>query len=117
MALQEQDARPGILQDVSNLLRGQPDVERQQDGARLDDAVVGLQQAVTVGAQESDAVAGLNASLSQRACKLAHALGELAIGEPLFPAHHGGPLWKLLYGVAKKTNRCQRNVHGELRLG
>ena len=48
VAVEEDDLRRRVLEDVPDLVRRQPDVDRIQHGARLDDAVVRLQQVVGV---------------------------------------------------------------------
>src|SRR5205085_10268652 len=106
-----QHAGARIVQDVGELLRSEANVQRQKDRAAFDDAIVGFQQAVTIGAQKGHAIARLNSGLSQSASKPRNTLGKLSIGKPLFSTDDGGPLWILLRGVAKKANCCQGNVH------
>src|SRR5689334_5913216 len=111
MTLKKQHTRAGIIQDVGEFLGREADVERQQDSAGFDNAIVGFQQPMTVGAEERHAVPRLNSSFSQGACKAAHSFGKLGIGKARFSANDSGPVWRLLLGVAKKTNRRQRNIH------
>src|SRR5256884_1714755 len=54
MALQEEHARAGVIQDISKLLRSKPNVQRQQNGSRFDDTVISFEQAMAVGAQKGD---------------------------------------------------------------
>ena len=117
MALHEEHARAGVIQDISKLLRSKPNVQRQQNGSRFDDTVISFEQAMAVGAQKGHAVARPNAGFTQGACKPAYARGKLRVGKPLFSTHHCGSLRILLLGVAEKANRCQRNVHRRWRLG
>jgi hypothetical protein len=71
---------------------------------------------VTIGAEESDAVAGPDASLSQRSRKTICAIGKFRIGKFLMIANHRGSARVLLLCIAKEAQRGEGNVHGVPRL-
>src|SRR5271156_3117666 len=47
LLLHEEDRRAGIIQNVGQLFRCEPDIQREQNSAGFQNAVVGLKQAVT----------------------------------------------------------------------
>src|SRR5229473_6369347 len=79
--LNKEDCRPGIIQNVAQFARCEPDVEREQHGAGFWHSVVGFEQAVAVAAEERDAIAGLNTSLAQSSRKTAGAVSELRVSK------------------------------------
>src|SRR5215469_796965 len=108
----KQPPRARVIQHESQFLGSQTNIEGQQHGARLDHAVVGFEEAMTVGAEKRDAVAGLDSRLAQGAGQPAGALGELRVSEPFFSTDHGGALRILLLRVAKETDWRQGYIHG-----
>src|SRR5207245_11166310 len=112
LLFQEKHCRSGIIQEVGELMRRKPDVQRKQYCARFRDAIVGLQQAMAIHAQEGDAVAGLDAGLAQSARKTANTLGKLRICKPLVSAHDCGFARVLLLCIAQKAYGCKWDVHG-----
>ena len=108
----KQQPRARIIQHESQFLGSQPNIEGQQHSARLDHAVVGFEEAMTVGAEKRDAVAGLDSRLSQGAGQPAGPLGELGVGEPFFSTDNGGALRILLLRVTKEADGRQRYIHG-----
>src|SRR6266568_4626059 len=79
--MEEDDLRGGVVKDPRNLVRREPDVDRIEDGSRLDDAVVRLEKMMGVERDERDAVAGPDAELDEGVGKAMGARRELAIGE------------------------------------
>src|SRR4029077_3227509 len=65
LLLNKQNRWLRIIQDEVQLARCQPDIQGQQNCTGLEHSVVRLQQAVAIGAEESDAIASLDASLPQ----------------------------------------------------
>ncbi len=61
----QQHARAGMIQDVFQLQRRQPDVQRHHDGARQHHSVIAFQQLMRVEAEIGDAVAALDAVLCE----------------------------------------------------
>ena len=76
---------PGIVEDVGQFGRSEPDVEGQQDAVGFEHAVVRLEQAVAVGAEERHAVTlpPLGPGVHR---PTGGAIGELGIGESLVAA-------------------------------
>jgi hypothetical protein len=66
---------------------------------------------VAVGAEESDAIAGLDARLTQSSRKTAGAVSELRVRKALLIADHRSSARILLFRVAKETQWRKRNVH------
>jgi hypothetical protein len=58
---------------------------------------------MAIGAEESNAIAGLDAMLAQGTRKTADTIGKLRVRKPVVVADHGGPAGKLLPRVAKET--------------
>ena len=109
--LHEQESRSGIVEDVGQFGRSEPDVEGQQDAVRLEHAVVRLEQTVAVGAEERHAVAAPGPLRPECAGQPGRAIGELGVGESLVAADDRQIVGELLARVAKKPNRGQRHIH------
>src|SRR5580658_7986693 len=52
----------GVIQDKSELLRGEANIQREQDGTGVENTIVGFQQTMAVHTEEGDAIAGLHSS-------------------------------------------------------
>ena len=90
----------------------QPDIQGEQDGAGIKNAVVGLEQAVAVHAEEGDAITGLHTRCAQSASEASGAFRKLSISEAQLAANDRSPARILLLGVAQTAQRCERYVHG-----
>ena len=112
----EKDCRPGVIEDVAQLVGCKPDVQRQQNGAGFQNPVIRFQQAVTIAAEECHSIAGLDAGLAQRARQAADPLAELSVRVSVVIADDRGPAGKLLLGVSQETQRREWNIHGVPRL-
>ena len=64
---------------------------RKQDGAGVEDTVVGFEQTVAVHAEKRDAIAGFDAGGAQRAREKSGTMGESLVGESQIAANDGGP--------------------------
>src|SRR5258708_28675803 len=71
-----------ISEVIADLPLGQQDVERHNDGARLEDPVVRDREGREVGARQGDPVAGPDAARDQAVRDLAGGRVELAVSEP-----------------------------------
>ena len=67
---------------------------------------------MAIGAEESDAVAGLDASLPQGPGKAPAALGEFRIGKAILIADRRDSARILLARVAKEAQWGKGNIHG-----
>ena len=112
--LHEQESCPGIVEDVGQFGRSEPDVEGQEDAVRFEHAVVRLEQAVAVGAEERHPVATLHPFRTKCAGQARGAIGELGVGEPLVAADDRQIAGELLARVAEKPNRGERHIHLDL---
>ena len=112
--LHEQKPGSGVVEDVGQFGRREPDIEGQQDAVRFEHTVVRLEQAVAVGAEERHAVAAARPFGTQCPGQAGGAIGELGIGETLVAANDRHITGELLACVAKKPNRRERNVHVDL---
>ena len=81
VAVEEDDLRRGVVEDVLDLVRRQADVDRVEHGARLDHAVVRLEQVVGVEGDERHPVAGRDAELDERVGEAVRPGRECAVGE------------------------------------
>src|SRR5271156_1798866 len=111
----EEDGGAGIVEDVAELASRETNVQGEQHGASFKDAVIGFEQAVTIGAEKSDAVTGLNASLAQGTGEMTSAIGELRVGVAVLDADDRRSGGILLLRVAKKAQRSEWNIHCEPR--
>jgi hypothetical protein len=84
-------------------LRRKPDVQRKEDCVCLQYAIVGLEQPVTIRAEERDTIAGLHAGFTQRAREPAHTLGKLRVREPLVSTHDRRVIRVLFLCISKET--------------
>ena len=88
VALVNQDARLGVVEDAGEFRRGQPHIERHYDGARQQDAEIAFQKLVIIEAQVGDAIAGLHSEGEESGRQALAALAEFPIGEAVRAAHH-----------------------------
>src|SRR6516225_10228605 len=65
--LQKERGGAGIVQNEGKFRSGQTDVERQQNGAGVDHAEIGFEQAVAVSAQKGHAITVPGAGLAESA--------------------------------------------------
>jgi hypothetical protein len=75
----EQHPRPGVLEDVADLVGAQARVDRNEDAARRRHRVMQLEQCGHVRTQGRDAVATLEPSAAQRGGRAVHPLAQLGI--------------------------------------
>ena len=68
----------GIVQDVAEFAGRKADIQRKQNGACLEHSVIRFKQAMAIAAEESDAIAVLDAGLAQSAGKTADAVRQFA---------------------------------------
>ena len=87
LGVEDQDARLGVREDVRDLGRRQPDVDRVQHGAGLQDAVVALEQLVRVERQERDDLAPPDADAFERRRQPVHPLVVLGVAEAAVAVH------------------------------
>src|ERR1700735_899564 len=71
---------------------------------------------MAIGAEESDAIAGLRASLTQGSREAPDSVSELSVGEAGLVADYRGSAGILLFRVAKKPKGCEWDVHSMPRL-
>jgi hypothetical protein len=98
------------------LRRGEPDVQWQENRAGFQNSVVSFEKAVTIGAEESHAVAGLDTSLPQCTCKPPRAIREFHIRKSVLIADDGRSAGVLLLRVPQEAQWGKRDVHGIPRL-
>src|SRR5260370_2212508 len=90
--LQKKHFGPGIVQDVDELLRGQPHIQRKQHGAGFENTVVSFEQPMAIHAEKRNAVTRHHASFLQRAAQPRGTVRKLRVGKSLVPAYYGSPL-------------------------
>ncbi len=71
---------------------------------------------MAIAAEESDAIAGLDAGLAQSAGETADAVGHLRVGIPIVIADDSDAARILLRRVAQETQWREWNIHGVFRL-
>ena len=67
---------------------------------------------MAIGAEEGDAIAWLDAGLTQRAGEASDALAKLRVGKSFVIADDRSSARKLLFCVAQTAERSEWNVHG-----
>jgi hypothetical protein len=107
----KEDGGGGVVKNIAELVGGEANIQRQQDGASFEDAVVGLEEAVAIGTEEGNAIAGLDAEMPQGAAEARGAVGELRVVVAMLVADNGGARGILLLGVAQKPQGCERDIH------
>ena len=112
MFFDEERGGAGIVEDVAEFAGREADIERKQNGAGFEDAVIRFEQAMAIAAEESDAIAGLNASLAQSTGETADSFGHLRVGEAVVIADDGGAARILLRRVTQETQWREWNIHG-----
>src|ERR1700721_1680705 len=100
---QKQLGSARIVPDVGKLMRLKTVVERQQNGAGIEDSKVGLEQPMTIHAEKSDSISRLHSCRAQRAAQPGRAISELGVGKSLVLANHCRLVWKLLFRIAEKA--------------
>ena len=88
----DEQPRPGVLEDVADLVRHQSRVDRDEHGTCPGHAVVRLQQLVAVRREERDPVAFLDPALLERRRQPARALTKLRPGQPFVTVDDGGAI-------------------------
>ncbi len=115
--LQKKHFGPGIVQDVDELLRGQPHIQRKEHGTGFENTVVGFEQPVAIHAEKCNAVPWLDNGILQRTAQPGGTVRKFRVRKSLVPAHYGSPMRILLFGVSQAPQRCERDVHGVARPG
>jgi hypothetical protein len=103
-----------VVQDIRQLERGEPNVQRHHDGARLNDAVISLQQLMSVEAQVCDAVAVLDTLLRKSCGQALAALAELSISELPLAGNDPDLVAKQVDRAVETPDGCQRNKHAPI---
>ena len=63
VTVHEEHSGPSIGQDIGKISRQKADVQGKQDGSDLNDAIIGLQKTVAVGAKKGHAIALLHSHI------------------------------------------------------
>jgi hypothetical protein len=95
-----------VLEDVADLLRHQPRVDRDQHRAGPGDAVVRLQQLVPVRREEGDAIVPLDPPRLERTRQQAGTLAQLDPGQVAVSVDDRDPLGKRGSGAFEEGERC-----------
>jgi len=67
---------------------------------------------MAIHAEKCNAVPWLDNGILQRAAQPGGTVRKLRVGKSLVPAHYGGPMRILLFGVSQAPQRCERDIHG-----
>ena len=114
-AIDEDEAIFGVLRDVADLGRVEPEVQRVQHRARARDAEVELEVPVVVPRERGDAIAGARAEPRERARELRAAPVQLGVGAAVNrpirrPAHDLGA-WEERLRPLEKMREREREIH------
>src|SRR5699024_7469389 len=102
----------GVVDDVDEVVGGQPEVHRDQDRAELRHGVEGLQLRVCVGGDVGDTVALHDAHGLQGRGPAVTAVEELLVGQTKIPIDHRFPSWVQTAGTASELQGAQCDLHG-----
>jgi hypothetical protein len=106
-----QHAGPGVVDDVAEVLAGQPVVQRHQHGAQLRYRVERGQLGVRVRGDRGHPVTGPDAEALQRRRPPVAAVEELFVAEPQVAVQHGQPAAVQPPGAAGEIEGGQRRFH------
>ena len=119
LRVDEQHGRAGVLDDVADLLRVQPEVDRHERAPEHADAEQGDEEARGIGRHDGDALVLGRAEIVERRGEAPRHLRELAIGEATEPAarrvrlvDHGLAVTVDELGALEKVTQGERNDHG-----
>src|SRR5260221_5205068 len=98
-----------IVQNVSEFSRCEPDVQWQKNRAGFQNPVIGFEQAVAIGAEESHAVTGLDTCLPKCARKAPRAVGKFCVCKPALITDHRGSAGVLLLRITKEAQWGKRD--------
>src|SRR5208283_3588343 len=110
----EEGSGAGIVEDVAEFCWSKTDVERKQNGAGFEHAVIGFEQAMAIAAEKRYAIAGFDPGLAQRAGKTADSFSHLRVGVAVVIADGGRAAGILLRRVTQETQWSEWNIHGLL---
>ena len=111
VAVDEDDLRRRMAEDVLDLVRRQPDVDRVEDGPGLDHAVVRLEQVVGVEGDERDAIAARDPELDERVRQPVGPVREFAVGELCLAVDDADLVAEELRGAVTELEDGQRDEH------
>ena len=97
LLFQEQHRRSGIVQDVGEFRRRQPNIERKENGLRFQNSEVGFQQPMAVQTEKGYAISRLHSGTTQRSRQTPHPIAKLGIGKAQILAHHRCLIGELLF--------------------
>ena len=108
LAVDEQDARARMLDDVLDLVRArQAGVDRDEYAARSGNAEVGLEERRDVRSQESHPIALLEPALEEGRGESPRSLLELAVRQVAIPVDDGCPIREDRRASMEKGDRIQ----------
>src|SRR5260370_40196782 len=105
-----------MIQDVSEFLGCETNVERKQHGAGFENTIISFEQPVAIQAEKCDAVSRRDASILQRTAQPRSAIGKFPVSKPLVPTYHGSPMRILLFRISQAPQRCEGTIHCAARL-
>src|SRR3569833_4174515 len=108
------DLRAAVREEVHEIFRRQPVVERHDDRADLRDGVVLLEMLVRVECDGGDTIAQADAKSLQRGRPAIASGTEFGVREAVIAIHHGLVCGVQLAGAAEEVERGQRSFHGEI---
>ena len=119
------DARVGedhrvarVIDDVGQILRGEPEVQRVQHGARERGRPVDLEMAVTVPRERRHAVAFFHSEIAEEPGQAHRALGEVGVGVPEERASRHPRRQRLLREQAaaplEEMRQRERSIHHQV---
>ena len=112
--VEEDHPRARVLQDVGDLVRRKADVDRVQDGARLEHPVVALEQVVGVGGDERDAIAWPHPAVHQGVGELMRSPGPRAVGQGSVAVDDADLVPEVRRRAVTELEHGQGNEHGDL---
>jgi hypothetical protein len=102
----QQHARAGVLDNVRELLRGQPGVEGAEHSARERHTVVRLEHQVRIAGEHRHAIACREPQLAQSTSHPLRPGPKLAVGKAAFAIDHRGPVGENVTGSPEERGGC-----------
>ncbi len=109
---QEEHFHPGVIQNVGQFPRSEPEVQREQHRAGFQYAVIRFEKPMAIQAEKCNPVARFHPRFAQSAGETAGTFSELRVRETTVSANHGCLIGELLFGITQKSYGGKRNIHG-----
>src|SRR5579864_7335670 len=109
---QEEHFHPGVIQNVGQFPRSEPEVQREQHRAGFQYAVIRFEKPMAIQAEKCNPVARFHPRFAQSTGETAGTFTELCVSETTVSTNHGRLSRELLFGISQESYGGKRNIHG-----